>query len=81
MLKNKECEELFVVTLQLMLGSDYKKEINTLINHFKLEMEYSNRLFTTKRYANGKLKTAIIIDITKEVKDFVLDNDRTKNYN
>ncbi len=47
---NIDFEPLWIVTLQLLLGSDPMKETNTLINHFKLNMLYSNRLFSVKRY-------------------------------
>ncbi len=70
-----------VVLFQLLLGSDYKKEVNTLLNHFKFKMDYSNRLFTSKRYKNGEIKTAKIIDVTRQIKEYLLQGDRGKNYN
>lgn len=71
----------FIVILQLLLNSDYKKEINTLINHVKLKMKYSNRLFTSKRYTTGEIKTAKVIDKTKLIKSYVLDVERRINKN
>ncbi len=78
---NIEFEPLWIVSLQLLLGSDYQKETNTLINHFKLKMDYSNRLFTVKRYSDGKIKIANEFDMTKKILKFVNDKNRKKNYN
>ena len=68
-----------IIIFQLYLGSDYRKEVNTLLNHFKLGMEYSNRLFTVKRYKGGKLRYANIIDITEIVVNKVMSNKRKIN--
>lgn len=73
--------ETNVVCFQALLGSDYRKETNTLINHHILEMQYSNRLFTTKRYKGGKIKTAKKYDITEIIKKKVLSNRRSKYFN
>lgn len=70
-----------LIILQLMLGSDYRKEVNTMLNFFKLEMQYFNRLFDIKMYKDGKIKEAKIFDITQEVLDYVLDSERKKNKN
>ena len=70
-----------VVIMQLMLGSDYRKEANTLLNHYFLEMEYSNRLFLLKRYKQGEIKKAKQYNVTKEIKDYVMSKDRIKNFN
>lgn len=59
-------EELIVI-LQLALGSDYRKEINSLINFKKLNMRYWNRLFTAKRYKDGSIITADEETITENV--------------
>lgn len=65
-----------VVILQLILGSDYRKEINTLLNYYKLGMKkYPNRLFDYKRYPNGEYKEAEIIVITNKVLNGVLMRD------
>lgn len=74
-------EENNVVLFQLILGSDWRKEINTLINHHVLNMEYSNRLFIVKRYKGGKLKLGKKIDITDLIKEKILNQKRKKNYN
>lgn len=62
---------LFIVTLQLILGSDYRKEICTLFNHYHMNMDYSNRLFTTKKYKNGNFIHAKIEDVTKLIKNYI----------
>lgn len=71
----------WIVILQLLLGSDYMKEVNTLINHFKLDMQYSNRMFTVKRYKNNKIIEAEIIDITNKIINYIKSNKRNKFYN
>lgn len=68
-----------IIMLQLILGSDYKKEVNTILNHFVLGMEYSNRLFDIKQYKCGKIMGASKYDATKLVKDYVLDKNRIKS--
>lgn len=70
-----------LIILQLMLGSDYRKEINTMINFYKLKMKYFNRLFTIKMYKDGKVKGAEIIDVTNEVLDYVNNPKRLMNKN
>jgi len=79
-LKNEWSAE-WIVILQLLLGSDYMKETNTLMNHFMLKMEYSNRLFECKRYPSGEIKTAKSFDKTNEILKFVKNKTRKKNYN
>lgn len=63
---SKEINHKHLIILQLVFGSDWRKEINTFYNSEVLKMDYSNRLFTTKPYGN-KLKTAEIEDITEEI--------------
>jgi len=62
-----------VVMLQSIFGSDPLKEMNVLINHHKLNMIFSNRIFDIKRYPDGSYKFSKLIDITniifKKVKD------------
>ena len=71
----------WIVILQLILGSDWQKEVNTLINHFKLEMEYSNRLFTVKRYKEGVILGAEVTDVTEMIFRHVYNNHRHLNKN
>lgn len=52
---------------QLLLGSDYKKECCAMINYYKLNMNYYDRLFTSKRYPNGEFKHSVIEDITNKI--------------
>lgn len=47
---NKNYSETAIIMLQLLLGSDWRKETHTIINHFVLNMEYSNRMFDIKTY-------------------------------
>jgi len=56
-----------LIILQLILGSDYKKEVFTLNNYFRKKDYYFNRLFTIKRYVDGNYKKSKIIDITKDI--------------
>lgn len=77
-LKKKLTPEQIVI-FQLILGSDYRKEVNTLLNHHKFGMEYSNRLFTCKRYKGNKIKVAKIIDITTILENKVYAENRKHN--
>lgn len=70
-----------IVLFQLILGSDWRKEVNTLLNHHILGMKYSNRLFSVKRYKDGEIKVGNKIDITQLVKKRVLSKKRKKNFN
>ena len=70
-----------IIILQLLLGSDYQKEVNTMLNHFKFNMEYSNRLFLVKRYKGNLLKFAKEYDVTNSIIKFVNNSKRKKNYN
>lgn len=74
-------DETLIIILQLMLGSDYRKEINTMINHYRLNMEYSNRLFDIKRYKGDVLKDSKRVNVTKEVLSHVLSDKRKTYYN
>lgn len=57
-----------IVIMELILGSDWRKEINTYYNAVVLGMDYSNRLFIGKRYGN-KFIVGSRIDVTQEVKE------------
>lgn len=63
----KDISEDLIVILQLILGSDYQKEANSVYNRKVLGMKYWNRLFDVKRYKSGKIKSARKEDITKKV--------------
>jgi len=80
-LKSNLKDEKSVIVCQLLLGSDYKKEVNTILNHFKLEMEYSNRMFNIKRYAKGKILIAKVHNVTQEILKHVQDKKRLINKN
>ena len=62
--------------LESILGSDWRKGVNQLINKHKLNMEYSNRLFDIKRYKNGRIITAKHYDITAKFISYMLDPKR-----
>lgn len=70
--------EHFIMWFQTILGSDWMKEINTYMNHYKFGMEYSNRLFQTKRYKGGKILTAKTMDVTDIIRRKVMDKKRIK---
>lgn len=74
-------QEWFIILLQCLLGSDYMKEVNTCINHFKLNMDYSNRLFDIKRYRSGKIKKSSKMDVTNDIKEYIYSSDRIKYNN
>ena len=63
-------DERSIIMLQLIFGSDWRKELNTFYNAEVLKMEYSNRLFTIKNYNDGFLE-AKIEDITLEVRGMI----------
>jgi len=65
-----------VVLFEALLGNGYRKGINTLINHHKLNMNYSNRMFDIKRYPDGTYIQAKKKDITKEIKLYINDKSR-----
>ena len=66
-LLNKELRPEYIVTLQLLLGSDWRKEAHTITDHFIRQVDYSNRMFDIKRYPGGEYKTAQLQDITQIV--------------
>jgi len=67
-----------IIMLQLILGSDYRKEVNTILNHFVLDMKYSNRCFDIKKYKDGSIKESKIYDVTEEVIKKVSSKKRRK---
>lgn len=70
-----------VILLESVLGDDYRKSMNAMINYHILKMkEYPNRLFSIKRYKDGTYKNAEVEDITDEIKNYVL-NERRKKWN
>lgn len=78
---NKDLREDIIIILQFCLGSDWRKEINTTLNHFCLKMEYSNRMFDYKNYGRSGFKEARKVDITREIKLKVLDKKRGLYFN
>jgi hypothetical protein len=70
-----------LVIMQLLLGSDYRKEINTLINFHYLRMQYFNRMFDVKRYKDGTIIEAKIEDVTDKVIKYILNEKRKKYRN
>lgn len=80
-LKSSLKDEKNIIIMQLLLGSDYQKETNTILNHFKLSMKYSNRLFDVKKYRENKIKYAVFCDATTEIKNYVLGIERKKYKN
>lgn len=60
-------DEKSIIILQLVFGSDWRKELNTYYNSQVLKMDYSNRLFNGKNYGN-KFKFAEVEDITEEAR-------------
>ena len=80
-LKKPLNSEMFLVLMQSLLGSDYMKEVNTMLNHFKFKLNYSNRLFTSKRYVGGEIKNAEIYDFTYQIVESIKNPERKKNYN
>lgn len=76
---NIDIKPEFIIIFQLLLGSDWKKESNTTLNHYILNMEYSNRMFDVKRYPNGEIITAKKTDITKQVISYINKNKKANN--
>jgi len=65
-----------VVLFETLLGSDYRKGINTLINYHKLNMSYSNRMFDIKKYKDGSYIESQKGDITNLIKSFIENKKR-----
>ena len=57
-----------LVIMQLLFGSDYKKETCSLLNYHAYKYNYANRLFTVKRYSSGKIIKAKIMNVTNTIK-------------
>lgn len=70
-----------LVLFQLIMGSDWRKEVNTLYNCYVLNMNYANRMFDVKKYKYRKYKSAIKEDITNEIMNKLKDENRKKAYN
>lgn len=77
----KDLREDIILILQCCLGSDWRKEINTALNHYCLKMEYSNRMFDYKNYGRLGFKKCRTINIYDQVKYKVLDKSRKLYYN
>lgn len=68
-----------LVMLESILGDDYRKTMNALINYHKLNMNhYPDRLFDVKRYSGGKIISANKFDFTDEIKNYILNTQRKK---
>lgn len=59
----KKDKQYIAILLQAILGSDYKHTAITLRDYY-LGIKNYNKLFTIKRYVNGKYKQAKVIDIS-----------------
>lgn len=70
-----------IILLESLLGSDYRKQVNCLINYNILGMKhYPDRLFTIKRYKGEGFIVAKTEDITLEIMDYIyLDREKWKN--
>ena len=68
-----------VILFESLLGSDFRKQVNSLINFHILEMKiYPNRLFTIKRYTDGSYLVAEEEDVTKEIISYIYNVKRKK---
>jgi len=77
---NHNLKEEFIIMLQLIFNSDWRKEINTIVNHYLLKMDYSNRMFDIKRYKVGNIKYSKKYNITSIVEEKVRNPLRKKSY-
>ena len=68
-----------IILLQLLLGSDYRKEGHTIVNIEHFGMEYSNRMFDIKRYPSGKYVFGKKKNITLQVRRFINSSDRKRD--
>jgi len=67
-----------IIMIESILGSDWKKQTNSLINHHKLGMLYADRLFDIKRYPDGSYKFSDLIDITDIILEMINDKQRKR---
>lgn len=65
-----------VIMVESILGSDWRKQTNSLINYHKLNMNYHNRLFDIKRYPGGTYKVSKLIDVTDILREMIKDKSR-----
>lgn len=65
----------FLVLVQTLLGSDYRKEINTYWNYMQ-GYQYYNRMFLIKRYKSNKIILGKVYDVTDIILNQVLDENR-----
>lgn len=70
---NKKCSVDYIFKAELILGDDWKKAVCSQINYYKYEMDYSRRLFEVKKYPDGKVRVAKLIDVTKDVRDYIIN--------
>jgi len=78
-LKKDLLDDKNIIILQLIFGSDWRKEINTFYNSQALKMSYSNRMFDMKYY-NKKFKYAEVEDITEELRFNLKYNVQVSNW-
>jgi len=76
----KDLNPEMVMLFQNFLGSDWRKEINTALNHYCLKMKYANRMFDIKSYKDGEIKVSKKVDITKDVHKYITDPKRGLYY-
>lgn len=71
----------FSIHLEMILGDDWRRNINVLINYHKLNMQYYDRIFDIKLYPNGKIRNSKEYNITKVIKSKVLNRNRGIYFN
>lgn len=67
---------MFSIHLELLLGDDWRRNVNVLLNYKKYKMIYYDRLFDIKVYPDGSTKIAKKEDITSIIKDKVHNPNR-----
>ena len=72
--KNELVNVDLIVIIQLLLGSDYKKEAHTIRNFYVYGFQYFNRLFSYKCYSNNEVISSQFIDITQQIIPCVITN-------
>lgn len=77
---NKKIDVNLSIMIELILGDDWRRSINVLINYHALNMTYYSRLFDIKVYPNGKILYSRKKDITDRVLSKVKSTKR-KKYN
>lgn len=65
-INKKLINELYLITIQSILGDDWKRTAITL-RDYNLNIKNYNRLFDIKRYPNGEYIECMKFDVTYEV--------------